>query len=272
MVEIVRPDVDILKTALSGQCFRMNKREDGSFTAAACGRAVKIVQNGDHILFYCDEADFTDFWEPYFDLECDYEEHHKKIPEDDAFLLAAKNYSLGIRILRQDPWETLISFIISQRKNIPAIKSSIEKLCRTFGEKIPGFECFSFPDPESLANASDESLAACSLGYRVPYVKKTARMVADGSVKLRELNRLNDEELFKSLCVFPGVGKKVANCVMLFAYRRMAAFPRDVWILRMEQRHYGGHFDETHYGDSAGLMQQYMFYFGKSEEYKQLFG
>lgn len=272
MVEITRPDVDILKTALSGQCFRMNRQEDGSFLAVAKDKAVKIIQNGDNIRFLCGEKEFSSFWEPYFDLSCDYEEHHKKIPKDDAFLRAAKDYSFGIRILKQDPWETLISFIISQRKNIPAIKSSIEKLCRMFGKKIPGFECFGFPSPESLANAEDEELSACSLGYRVPYVKKTAQMVASGNVNLQELSKLDDENLFKSLCVFPGVGKKVANCVMLFAYRRTEAFPRDVWILRMEKEHYNGHFDETHYGGSAGLMQQYMFYFGKSEEYKQLFG
>ncbi|MDO5023104.1 MAG: DNA glycosylase [Eubacteriales bacterium] len=272
MVEIIRPDVDILKTALSGQCFRMNKTEDGSFLAVATNKAVKITQQGDRISFFCDEAEFDDFWKPYFDLDSDYEEHHKKIPAEDSFLRAAMEYSYGIRILRQDIWETLISFIISQRKNIPAIKNSVEKLSRMFGEKIKGQDSYSFPEPIKIANAKDEELVACSLGYRVPYVKKTAQLVESGAVNLEKLKTLSDEELMQALCTLPGVGKKVASCVMLFAYHRMEAFPRDVWILRMEDRHYNGSFKEAHYGDSAGLMQQYMFYFGKSLEYKQIFG
>ena len=268
MVVLNRDDISIQKTADSGQCFRMNLQEDGSYIAAYRDISVRVKQEGNTITFFCSDEDFQNIWSPYFDIECDYSVFHDRIPKDDFFLNAAKDYSQGIRMLRQDTWETLISFILSQRKNIPAIKSSVEKLCEKFGVYTGGLAPYAFPEPYRLAAATDEELKSCGLGYRVPYVKKTADIIYSGKLKLDELNNYPNDELLNALCTLPGVGIKVASCVMLFAYRRLDIFPRDVWIKRVEEQQYNGHFDESIYKDSAGLMQQYMFYFGKSEEYK----
>ncbi|HHU02883.1 MAG TPA: DNA-3-methyladenine glycosylase 2 family protein [Christensenellaceae bacterium] len=268
MVVLTRDDISIQKTADSGQCFRMNLQQDGSYIAAYKDISVRVKQEGNTITFYCSDEDFNNIWSPYFDIECDYSVFHDRIPKDDFFLNAAKNYSQGIRMLRQDTWETLISFILSQRKNIPAIKSSVEKLCEKFGVYTGGLAPYAFPEPYKLAAATNEELKSCGLGYRVPYVKKTADIICSGKLNLDELNNYPNDELLNALCTLPGVGIKVASCVMLFAYRRLDIFPRDVWIKRVEEQQYNGHFDESIYKDSAGLMQQYMFYFGKSEEYK----
>ena len=197
-----------------------------------------IKEDDDGYILSCSKSEFEEFWIDYFDLRLDYSDFEKNIPADDLFLTNAAEYSYGIRILNQDKWEMLISFIISQRKSIPAIKSSIEKLARTYGKKIdmqvPDFiknidknsEFFAFPTPKVLADASLDDLNACSLGYRSPYIE-------------------------------------AANCVALFGYHRIAAFPIDVWIKRMIDEHYEGEFPLKLYDGYAGVIQQYIFYYGR---------
>lgn len=254
------PQLDVLKTAESGQCFRFIEVKKNLFRLIAFNKVLFIELLGDSkIKFHCSEEEFNSIWFKYFDLDTNYEPwlHEPK----DAFMKSAIRDGYGIRMLRQDKFETLISFIISQRKNIPAIQSSIEKLSRLFGRPLDEKgEAFSFPSPERLANASLDELYSCSLGYRAPYILETSRAISTLPKILDDFDFLSDEELLKTLMGFKGVGIKVASCTALFSYHRLGIFPRDVWILRMERKHYDGHFPDENYPGFAGLLQQYAFY------------
>ncbi|MCR4907413.1 MAG: DNA-3-methyladenine glycosylase 2 family protein [Lachnospiraceae bacterium] len=249
--------------AESGQCFRMNRLNDRTWRVIALGKVLDITELGaGRFGFDTAEKDFNNIWKNYFDLETDYSAFISAVPPEDEFLKKAAAFGRGIRILRQEPFETLITFIISQRKNIPAIKKSVELLSGRLGKRL-GDSCFSFPSAEAIAGADPALLAGCSLGYRTEYVQKAAQRVADGEISLSELCKLNDEELRDRLLSFYGVGTKVANCVMLFSYHRIAAFPVDVWIGRVIDRYYSGRFPLEKYEGFAGIIQQYMFYYGR---------
>lgn len=262
------------KIAESGQIFRFNVYDD-EYSLVAGDKLLFIKEDDDGYILSCSESEFEEFWIDYFDLRLDYSDFEKNIPADDLFLINAARYSYGIRILNQDKWEMLISFIISQRKSIPAIKSSIEKLAKRYGKKIdmkvPDFiknidknsEFFAFPTPKALADASLDDLNACSLGYRSPYIEASAKSVYRGDVDLEDLSKLDDNELLAALMSLKGVGIKVANCVALFGYHRIAAFPIDVWIKRMIDEHYDGEFPLKLYDGYAGVIQQYIFYYGR---------
>lgn len=271
MLDLVFNNFDLHQIAHSGQCFRMTHLYHELYQVIARNRVLHIEHlSNSSFRFYCSEEEFDYFWYDYFDLGSDYAQYIKSIPAKDVFLTKAAALASGVRILQQDPWETLISFIISQRKNIPAIQRSIELLCQQFGEEIDE-GIYSFPSPESLSLASIEALNACSLGYRSKYISHTAKAIASGEVDLQSLQSLEDAQLLESLCRLSGVGVKVASCVMLFAYHRIAAFPIDVWIARILQREYDNAFDTKQYAGFAGVIQQYMFYYAQhSEEYKKL--
>jgi len=274
MFRIQYPYLDMKKIAESGQIFRFNVYDD-EYSLVAGDKLLFIKEDDDGYILSCSESEFEEFWIDYFDLRLDYSDFEKNIPADDLFLTNAVRYSYGIRILNQDKWEMLISFIISQRKSIPAIKSSIEKLARTYGKKIdmqvPDFiknidknsEFFAFPTPKALADASIDDLNACSLGYRSPYIEASAKAVYRGDIDLEDLSNLDDNELLAALMSLKGVGIKVANCVALFGYHRIAAFPIDVWIKRMIDEHYEGEFPLKLYDGYAGVIQQYIFYYGR---------
>lgn len=274
MFRIQYPHLDMKKIAESGQIFRFNVYDD-EYSLVAGDKLLFIKEDGDGYILSCSESEFEEFWIDYFDLRLDYSDFEKNIPADDLFLINAAEYSYGIRILNQDKWEMLISFIISQRKSIPAIKSSIEKLARAYGKKIdmqvPDFiknidknsEFFAFPTPKALADASLDDLNACSLGYRSPYIEACAKSVYRGDIDLEALSELDDNELLAALMSLKGVGIKVANCVALFGYHRIAAFPIDVWIKRMIDEHYDGEFPLKLYDGYAGVIQQYIFYYGR---------
>lgn len=269
MLELVLHHFDLEKICQSGQCFRMQHLGQGLYQVIAYERLLEIESLGNqNFRFYCSEDDFQNIWYDYFDLSKDYQAYLSAIPKTDSFLIKASTLAQGLRILHQEPWETLITFIISQRKNIPAIKASVESLCRRFGEEIDE-GIYSFPSAEKLSQASIEELNACSLGYRSKYILETAKMIAENKVNLQEISILSDDALRQALCKCNGVGVKVANCVMLFAYHRTAAFPIDVWIERVLKKEYNNQFDASPYDGFAGIMQQYMFYYAQhSEEYK----
>lgn len=274
MFRIEYPYLDMKKIADSGQIFRFNVYDD-EFSLVAGDKLLFIKEDKNGYILSCSEKEFNEFWLDYFDLRLDYGDFEKNIPETDIFLKDAAKYSYGIRILNQDKWEMLISFIISQRKSIPAIKSSIEKLAKVYGKKIdmkiPEFiknidadtEFYTFPAPKELANADIEALNACSLGYRSPYIEASAKAVYRKDIDLNAIDSLDDEELLKALMSLKGVGIKVANCVALFGYHRIAAFPIDVWIKRMIDEHYDGEFPLELYKGYAGVIQQYIFYYGR---------
>ncbi len=262
MITVNNDDFDIKKIAESGQCFRLNQEGD-HWVNIAQDKILRIYGNK----LDCNNSDFNAFWKPYFDLETDYSAFRDKIPHKDKFLSNAADFGRGIRILRQDPWEMLITFIISQRKNISAIKSSVETLCSICGDEISesdGLPIYAFPSVSRLASATETELRKCSLGYRVPYVISAARMVDNGDIDLKAIASLSDEELLGTLMSVKGVGIKVANCVSLFGYYRINAFPIDVWIARVLEEKYDNNFPLKRYDGFAGVIQQYMFYYARN--------
>lgn len=264
MFKICDEDFNLTKIADSGQCFRMNQRDDGSWSIIAEDRyCVATVDHLDIVTIDC-PSDDNGFWKEYFDLNTDYSRFRESADKTDAFLSAAVDCGKGIRILRQDPWEMLITFIISQRKNIPAIKACVEKLCTRWGSEIEK-GVYAFPTPEELSKATLSELSDCSLGYRAEYVYLAAKAVSNEEVDLYGLMDLSDEDLLTELLKFKGVGVKVANCVSLFGYYRIAAFPIDVWIDRVQKAYYNGRFPVEKYQGYAGIMQQYIFYYARKE-------
>lgn len=255
---------DIRQISESGQCFRMRMTGEDSARVVAFSRVLDIYGRGDGgYELSCSEKELDEMWKDYFDLDTDYGAFIDAIDPSDAYLNAAADTGRGIRILRQEPFETLISFIISQRKNIPAIQASVEKLCLTCGKEIEK-GIYAFPTAEAIASLSERELGGCSLGYRVPYVREAARRIACNDIDLEALYGYDDGELMEALLSFYGVGKKVANCVMLFAYHRISAFPVDVWIKRIEDEHYRGRFPVEQYPGFAGVLQQYMFFHSRN--------
>lgn len=260
---IPNKDFNLEKIADSGQCFRLNRLEPGRFRLTARDRYVELTERADAWALDCPAAEFNALWRRYFDLDEDYAAFRAAVPEKDMYLTAAAEFGTGIRILRQDPWEMLVTFIISQRKNIPAIRACVETLCTRYGESL-GPE-YAFPSPAALSGAGEEGLRACALGYRAGYVLAAAQLVRTGALDLEALASLGDGELLEALTAVPGVGVKVASCVSLFGYHRIAAFPRDVWINRVVREHYRGRFPLYRYRGFAGVMQQYLFYYARHE-------
>lgn len=256
--------------ASSGQCFRMNKRKEAEFSVIAGGKLLLLEQLGDNkVSLSCPEKEFKGFWKDYFDLDYDYEGVvNSLLTGEDEFLRKAAAYGSGLRILKQELFEILITFIISQRKSIPAIKRCVEELCQRFGERKADTAAdvvyYTFPSPESLGKAGKEVLRAAGLGYRDEYVRQTALAVAKGDIDLDCLRTLSYEEALKELMKLPGVGIKVANCVALYGLHQIDAFPVDVWIDRILKDIYRNQFDVTRYNGYAGIVQQYMFYYIRS--------
>lgn len=256
---------DIAKIAESGQCFRMTENEDGTYGLIYKGRYLEINYHPDKAAYEleCDEDEYEKIWKDYFDMSFDYEGIESAVDSEDTFLVNAVKYGSGIRILRQDPWEMLVSFIISQRKSIPAIRTSIEKLCALCGDEIHtkrGIK-YAFPSAGRIAELSDDELVSCSLGYRSKYIASAADAVATGKIDLDNLFNLPDNELREELLKLYGVGVKVASCIMLFAYHRLDSFPEDVWIKRAMENEYPGGFPAELYSGYAGIMQQYIFFY-----------
>lgn len=256
---------NLKQIADSGQCFRMNEIEDNTYSLIAYDKYIELKQIDNHTIdISCSEEDYRDIWYEYFDMGYDYEGIcDLLINGDDKFLSDAAGYGSGIRILQQDPFEVLISFIISQNKNIPAIKSSIESISKMFGqEKIcKGVTYYTFPSPQALSQASQEELRQAKLGYRDKYISAAANMVASGQLNLDQLKLMEPQQAFKELNKIFGVGPKVANCISLFGLHHLDRVPVDVWIKRILEEIYDNDFDWTKYDGYAGVVQQYMFYY-----------
>lgn len=265
------PDFSIEKIATSGQCFRLNPNAEGGYTLVAKNRVLRLFETSGGCAFDCTEEEFDALWRDYFDLSRDYAAMRAAVDPEDAFLRRALEYGRGIRILRQEPWETLVSFIISQRKNIPAIQRSVETLSERYGEPIDTEDgrYFAFPTAQRLSGLDERCFLDCSLGYRAKYVQAAAQMAACGALDLDGAAALTDDALREALLCVPGVGEKVAGCVMLFGYHRLGCFPRDVWINRVVEREYDGAFPLERYPDTAGVLQQYLFYYARSAAYAE---
>lgn len=260
MYETELKNFSIAKIADSGQCFRILPEGTG-YVVIAFGKVLRVTSAGSSYRFSCDEQEFKNIWFKYFDLDCDYEKYKDVILPHDDFLKEAIHFGDGIRILKQDPWESLISFIISQRKSVKAIRTSISRLSHLYGKNIDGTH-FSFPGHEILAKADEAGLRSCGLGYRLPYVLDAARSVDIGYIDLKNLGKLETSDLLKKLMELNGVGIKVASCVALFAFHRLEVLPIDIWMKRIIETRYGGHFPRE-YLPFAGVLQQYMYYYAR---------
>lgn len=262
MINIHSEHFDIQKIADSGQCFRISKTVDDRWQVVASDKLAYVdVCGTDHYLINCSDED-NSFWTEYFDLDQDYQKYADSVDPEDHFLTEAIEYGKGIRILKQDPWEMLITFIISQRRSIPSIKTCVERICSRWGSMLePGV--YSFPDPDALSKASLEELCQCGLGYRAEYVFLAAKDVAEHELDLDALKTYSDDQLYSALLSLRGVGAKVANCVMLFGFYRIASFPIDVWIDRVQKEHYDGRFPVELYNGFAGIIQQYIFFYAR---------
>lgn len=259
MIKIQIPDFSIEQIANSGQCFRINQLDgDNLWQVVAFGKILKIQQiNTNEVIFHCSEEEYLDLWKNYFDLDRDYKKIKMLILNTgDPYLIKAVKYGYGLRILKQDIWEVIVSFVISQRNNISRIKRIIENLCMPYGVK--------FPSPSILAKFSEKKFKTLGLGYRTKYLINIAHAVASGKFDVEYLKSLEYLEAIRYLKLLQGIGDKVANCIALFGLHKIEAFPIDVWIKRIIDRRYNGRFDLTPFFSYAGIIQQYMFFYERS--------
>ena len=241
-----------------GQCFRFVRLSENEYDLFACGRKLNIQKQKDGWFFAdIDEEAFKEKFFDYFDLSRDYGKIISELSYDENIARASKAGN-GIRIFRQDPWETLVSFIISQNNNIPRIKKIIESLCKLLGEESDGY--YSFPTAEKILSAGIEGLSPIKAGFRAKYIIDAAEKVVSREISLEYIAVCGYENALCELKKIKGVGDKVANCVLLFGFGYYQAFPVDVWVKRVIGKYYGTGFDSKTFGDFAGIAQQYLFY------------
>lgn len=262
--------VSLDRIADSGQCFRWVRTDDG-YRVPHREKDLFVRQDDPCTLeMSCSEKEYETVWKGYFDLDARYDDICSRVSEErDPFLSAAIRDQSGIRILRQDPWEMLITSVIMQNRNIPAIRKSVELLCNLAGKACPSVcgGCFrAFPAPEQLARLNEEQLRDCRLGYRTEYVRLAAQAVASGELDLDELRALPDRECEDRVLSIKGIGKKVAACFLLFGLHRMDAFPIDVWMKRILENEYPCGYPMAEYSPYNGLFQQYMFAYYRGRE------
>lgn len=255
-------DLDLEQTLDCGQSFRWKKQEDNSFKGVAYNQAVTMKLEKETL--YINNAtkeEFEKIWKPYLDLDLDYGKIRKEISKIHPVLKEAAKYAPGIRILRQEPYEALCTFIISQNNNIKRIKGIIERLCENFGEKLEGGE-FAFPTAEKIASLSENDLAPLRAGFRNKYIIDGAKKVVSGEVNLEICKTLPYEEARAELMKIKGVGVKVADCTLLFGMHRIEAFPIDVWMKRAMEILFPD-MTENDFGKYAGIAQQYIFHYSR---------
>ncbi|MBO4432921.1 MAG: DNA-3-methyladenine glycosylase 2 family protein [Clostridia bacterium] len=249
---------DLEQTLDCGQAFRWSKDKNNVWHGMAGGKYIEIYKSEkDIVIEGSSKEDFENFWAEYFDLDRDYGAISGSF-ESNETLKAAAQFGNGIRILRQEPWEALCSFIISQNNNIPRIKGIIERLCENFGEKTSSM--YSFPSAETLAALTPEDLAVIRSGFRAKYIIDAARKVANKEINLEALKTMDYAEAQKELLKIKGVGPKVADCALLYGCGHIEAFPKDVWIKRALEEFFGGEMPKCAL-DNAGIAQQYIFYY-----------
>ena len=265
-----------------GQCFRWNLEEDGSYTGVVGFNVLNVKKDKNNIIItgiFKDDSEKT--ITEYFDLDTDYQNIKEKLSKVDENLRTSIEYGKGIRILHQDIWESLISFIISANNNIPRIKGIIEKISKKYGQEInwKGKNYYTFPTPEELSKATVKDLRLLGLGFRDNRVFETTKKVKEKEIDLEELKKIEDiSKLREELLKFPGVGPKVADCIMLFSMKKFEVFPIDVWVKRVMSELY---FNDIHsnkslnnqkiletadkkFGNLAGIAQQYLFYYRRN--------
>ncbi|PKM50321.1 MAG: N-glycosylase [Firmicutes bacterium HGW-Firmicutes-7] len=277
-VQLILKDFCIEQILECGQCFRFYKLGEKDYIIIAKNRLLNVKQVEDQLNFYCSEEEFNNVWKDYFDLDRDYSEIKKKLADKDLFLREAVTQKHGIRLLKQDPWEMLISFILSQTKQIPHIKKLIEALSIQYGDFLAeylGVKYYTFPTPNQLMVATEEDLRALKTGFRATYIVDAVKQIIDGAIVLQELEALQYDEAKIILKSIKGVGDKIADCVLLFAYSKYEVFPTDVWVKRIVEYYYFQQtismdkiqeFAKNYFGEYAGFAQQYLFYHARDNK------
>lgn len=273
IVENVR-DFDPAHVFECGQCFRWVGQDDGSYTGVAKGRVINVRYNGGTLeILNSTKEEFKSIWFEYFDLGRDYAEIKLRLARDEI-MERAINFGHGIRILKQDLWETLISFIISANNRIPMIMKVIDAIAKLYGDKMEfgGKAYHTFPGIDRLAASNVEELKVCKGGFRCRYIIETARKIESGLADLKELEQKSTDDARAKLKKFPGVGNKVADCTLLYSGTKYDVFPTDLWVKRVMEKLYFKReasfkeiqdFARSYFGELAGFAQQYLFYYAR---------
>lgn len=266
-MEQIIEHLNLQQIADSGQCFTWECLAENNYSICAYGRYLETKQQGNKFIFSCGKQEFDTFWSGYFDLDTDYGAIKRTIDTQDAYLNAAIQFGGGIRILRQELWEVMVGFLISQNNHIPRIRSSMQALRTQYGQRREKGNAagvyYSFPHPDELSDATAADFSALGLGYRAKYLETlVSRMRRGGLEELKQtLEALDDAAVIQQLCTLYGIGKKVAECIALFGMHRTNRFPIDTHIRRILERHYAAGFPYTRYDGVLGIIQQYLFYY-----------
>lgn len=278
-ITVTAADFDIRQTLECGQCFRYEKMADYHYRVTAMGKVVYIRQRGADIEVYpATDAEFREIWSPYFDLGRDYSAIKSALSENCGVMRAAAAFAPGLRILNQDIWETLVSFIISQHNAIPNIARVVNTLSERYGTPVADKTAhkihYSFPGPEALLRAGIDGLTACKAGFRARYIIDACESVLSGKVSIDKNTASSTDELREMLMQIKGVGGKVADCVLVFGYRRTDCFPTDIWVKRAAEKFYFGgnptdikeihRFAAEKFGENAAYASQYLFHYIRS--------
>ncbi|MGG7079263.1 DNA-3-methyladenine glycosylase family protein [Clostridium sardiniense] len=268
-----------------GQCFRWEKKAELDYIVIAYGRVIEVVQEDDKVtILNSNEEDFKNIWFEYFDLERDYSKIKEELSKDEI-LKKSVDYGYGIRILNQEPFELVISFIVSARNSIPSIKKTIKKISERWGTEIEykGEKFYTFPTPEMLKDATEDEIRETGASFRSKYIVDTVANInndldnLEGVYNLERITSLTDDECHTALQEFKGVGAKVADCIMLFSMSKYSAFPVDVWVKRAMMHFYNAEegslnkiriFARNEFKDLSGFAQQYLFYYARENSIK----
>ena len=267
-------DFNITHIFECGQCFRWNREEDGSYTGVVKNKVINVLQQKNTVEFNNINTDDFDIIKNYFDFDTDYETIKNTLNTDEIMAEAIK-FGEGIRILNQEEWETMISFMISANNRIPMIKKVIENLSVSFGDYIGNYrgkEYFSFPTAERLSAAPVERILECKAGFRAPRIKEAATRFLYEKDKIYNIKNMSYNEGLAYLKTYKGIGDKVANCILLFSMKHFDTFPVDVWVRRVMQTLYVSKetkdadirkFAENKFGKYSGFAQQYLFFYAR---------
>ena len=263
------PHFDLSDTFECGQYLNFRKLGDNDYETVAFGKYLRVYQIKteitNKICFETSPEDFNNIWRGFFDIDRDYKKIFEVLRKDDV-LKRASDFCPGIRILKQEPFECLISFIISQNNNIPRIKKIIGRLRENFGEAIQG-GYHAFPSAEKIAGLALEDLDVLKSGFRAKYILEAAKRIANGEIDLGSIYNMTLSEGSEYLQKIKGVGVKIAACVLLFAYNKLDSFPIDVWIKKVLEKYYPADLSPLEYfGEYAGIAQEYLYYYERKQK------
>ncbi|BED92839.1 MAG: DNA-3-methyladenine glycosylase 2 family protein [Candidatus Paraimprobicoccus trichonymphae] len=259
LITEIKNDINLENTLECGQCFRWKKINNKYHGIANNENITVYKKNKDLIIENSNINNVKNFWVNYFDLNLDYTKIKKYLSNTNTYLLQAYESCPDIHILNQEPWETLCSFIISQNNNIPRIKKIISKLCENFGYKLSNNN-FSFPDYKIMSQLKKKDLEIIKSGFRTRYILNTAEKISTGEINLEEIKNMEINQARKKLVTLNGVGPKISECVLLYSYHKLEAFPMDIWMKKVVDKLIANK-DIKIFGKYAGIAQQYLYYY-----------